>query len=111
MVLQSRGNEAASFFRCLCFDRPRTEVAQHIDTPFADHLFGDLMDCRENAADAARRALVRNGAVCDREMSLFDETVPIDLQLDVFYPGRRAPREGRFDQRLQDMPDLPPAIR
>src|SRR5262249_32316348 len=61
MVLQSLGNEAASLFRRPCFHRPRTEVAQHIDTLFADHLFSDLTGCRNNAADAAQRALARNG--------------------------------------------------
>src|SRR5580658_4398052 len=81
-----------------------------MDSPFTDYLFGDLMYSGQNSADAAGRCFVRNRAVSDGEMRLFEEAAAIDLEWDVFHPGGLATVIWGFDERFQDMPDLLPHL-
>ena len=104
------GGNLAGLLGGLGLPGPRAEVAQGGEAALADDLFGNLVHRRQHPADAARRGVVGNRAVGDGEMGLLDEPVPVDLQQDVIHPGRRAAVERGVDQRLQDVPDLRPAL-
>ena len=54
--------------------------------------------------------LVGYRTVGDGEVCLFNEAVAIDLQEYVVVPCRRAPLERRIDERLENGPDLLPAL-
>ena len=88
----------------------RTEVAQDAHASFANDLLGDLVHVGQHAADAARRVLVRQRTVRDSEMAFLDEAVTLQLQLEILDPGGGATVEGSVDQRLEQIPDLRPAV-
>jgi len=104
------GRDRAGLFGASRVRRVGAQIAQHMHAPFGDDFFGDFVDGREHAPDPARRGLVGHRAIGNGEMRLFDEAMPVYFEGNVLHPGRRAAREGRVDQRLEDVPDLRPAF-
>jgi len=69
---------------------------------------GDLMHRRQYAANTPRYGVVRYRTIGHREVSLFGEAVAVDLEREVFHPGRRAAVEGSIDEWAQHIPYLGP---
>src|SRR4029450_1742143 len=65
---------------------------------------------RQDAANAAGRGLVGNRTVGNCEMRLLDETMTIDLELDVLVPSGRTAVERGINQRPKNVPNLAPAL-
>jgi hypothetical protein len=87
-----------------------SQVAQNQNASVTHHFACDLVDCRQNPADTARDSLVGHGAVSDREMTLLDEIVPVDLEQNIVIPRRGAAIKRPVNQRTDDVPDLGPAF-
>ncbi|MFZ2069602.1 MAG: hypothetical protein WAV27_26830 [Xanthobacteraceae bacterium] len=110
VIGEHRRGDRACVLRRLRVRCARAEIAQDNDTPFPDDLFGDLVNGREHAADAAHGGLVGHRTISDGEMRLFEKAVAIYVQLDVFHPRRRAAFKWRIDERLENSPDFGPYV-
>ncbi len=71
------GGDRARFLGRLGLRRARAEIAQGRDATRLDHLRRDLVDRRQDAADAARGRRIGNRTVGDREVGLFEEAVAV----------------------------------
>jgi hypothetical protein len=96
--------------------RPRlgsagAELAQRLELTLAVHLLGGFGHGREHPADASRpHRFVGHRAVRDLEVRLFEEAFAVDEQGEIVAPGGRFPGKWSFDHRLDDVPDLGPAL-
>src|SRR5262249_29146844 len=66
------------------------EIAKRGHATLGDDFGGDLVNRREHAADAAVGGVVTDGTVGDGEVRLLDESVTIELELNILVPRRRS---------------------
>lgn len=57
MALQSQRRKRASLFGCFALRHANAEITKCGYPTFAYGLFGDFMNCRQHATDAARRGI------------------------------------------------------
>ena len=110
MLFQRKRRQTTRFLRRLASSRARSEVPQCLDSALANDFLGDLVDCRKDAADSIGGRVVRDWAVGDREVSLFEVSMAIHFEEDVVHPRRRTAVKGGVDQRSEDRLDLGPNL-
>src|SRR6185369_3850295 len=110
ILLQRLSRSCARFGRRLSFATTTTQIPQNSSPAFTNHFVSDLVNRGENTSDTAVRRLIRHRTIGNGEMCFFAEPCAVDLQFDVFDPGRRPALKRRVDQRLQDIPDLGPTL-
>src|SRR5262249_49843843 len=89
-VVLARSSSARDSARRLRLGGANAQVTQRRHAALAEHLLGGFVDGRQDAADAAGHALIRDRAVGDQPVRLLVEPVAVDDEENVLVPGRRA---------------------
>ena len=110
MAGQRFRSDPAGIFSRPRLRRTRAQLAQDSDPAFTDNFASDFVHGGQHAADPTRSGIVGHRAIRDGEVRLLEEAAAINLEENVVHPGRRPAKKRRVDERLQNVPDLTPAL-